>query len=74
MQLLLLEYEWTPAVATLFRPVLLRAVAALVEAAVGGSHAGAAPQPSPEMAVALLTVLELAPHTEGWAAGWPGCM
>ena len=45
---------------------MLKAAAALVDAAVGG---GAGPaQPSAELAVALLTVLELAPHTEGCVA------
>ena len=72
VQQLLPLYECTLAVATLFRPVLLKAAAALVDAAVGGS--AAAVQPSAELAVALLTVLELAPHTEGcvgWAAALP---
>lgn len=63
VQQLLPLYECTLAVATLFRPVLLKAAAALVDAAVGGS--AAAVQPSAELAVALLTILELAPHTEG---------
>ncbi len=63
MQQLLPLYECTLPVATLFRPVLLKAAAALVDAAVSGS--AAAVQPSAELAVALLTVLELAPQTEG---------
>lgn len=63
MQQLLPQYEWTLPVATLFRPVLLKAVAGLVETAVGSSGSGSGA--SAELAVALLAVLELAPHTEG---------
>ena len=48
-------YELTLPAATLLRPLLLRAVAALVDEQ----------PPSAQLAVALLSVLELAPHTEG---------
>ena len=77
LQQLLLQHDCTLPAATLFRPVLLKAVAELVEAAVGGGGSGgSAPgssspgtthhvTPSPGLAVALVSVLELAPHTEG---------
>eukprot|EP00887_Chlorella_sp_A99_P000601 scaffold17.g601.t1 len=52
------------AAVTLFRPVLLRAAAALVDAALA-SAPGAPALPGPELAVSLIAVLELAPHTEG---------
>lgn len=71
LQELLVQYDVTLPAATLFRPVLLKAVAGLVEAAIGsrrgGTGRGGAVQPGPELAVALLSVLELAPHTEGCA-------
>ena len=66
LQQLLVLRDCTLPAATLFRPVLLKAVAGLVEAALGSQ---ASVQPSPDLAVALLSVLELAPHTEGCAGG-----
>lgn len=70
LQQVLVEYDFTLPAATLFRPVLLKAVAGLVEGATTAAATGASGQepavfPSPELAVALLSVLELAPHTEG---------
>lgn len=66
LQQLLVQPECTLPAATLFRPVLLKAVAAMVQAAVVGGGSGDGQQgPSPELAVALITVLELAPHVEG---------
>jgi hypothetical protein len=63
LQRLLVQYETTLPAAALFRPVLLKAVAGLVVGAADGIASGQ--QPSAELAVALLSVLELAPHTEG---------
>lgn len=75
VQQLLVQPDLTLPVVTFFRPVLLKAVSGLVEAAVGpgdnrGGSGGPQPGPgtlqgSPELAVALLSVLELAPHSEG---------
>lgn len=71
LQQILVQPECTLAAATLFRPVLLKAVAGLVEDALSDSgksssnSSGRGHQIGPELAVALVTVLELAPHTEG---------
>ena len=66
LQQLLVQYDYTLPAASLFRPVLLKAVAAMVEAA--AATPALAPRStaafSPQLAVALLTVLELAPHTQ----------
>ena len=64
VQTVLVHYGCTKAAVTLFRPVLLRAVAALVEDALSGSSDAIA-LPSAQLAVVLVTILELAPHTEG---------
>ena len=66
LQQLLVQYDYTLPAASLFRPVLLKAVAALVEAAVAPAPAppSSTAAGSPQLAVALLTVLELAPHTQ----------
>jgi hypothetical protein len=60
LQQLLVLHDVTLPLATLFRPVLLKLVAGVVDAAAGSNA-----QHSAELAVALLSVLELAPHTEG---------
>ncbi|KAL4440107.1 hypothetical protein ABPG75_003108 [Micractinium tetrahymenae] len=70
LQQVLVQPECTLAASTLFRPVLLKAVAGLVEGALSSSSgatssSSAGHQIGPELAVALLAVLELAPHTDG---------
>jgi hypothetical protein len=72
LQQLLVQYDFTLPATTLFRPVLLKAVAGLVGTALnngkGGCSSATGVRPGPELAVALLSVLELAPHTEGCVA------
>lgn len=63
MQAALLEYELTLPAATLFRPLLLRAAAGLVDDALTGPPRS--PGPSATLAIALVSLLELAPHIEG---------
>ena len=69
LQALLVQYDFTLAAATLFRPMLLKAVAGLVELMTGvgqlPSRSLGSVQPGPELAVALITLLEMAPHVEG---------
>ncbi len=66
LQHILVQPDCTLAAATLFRPVLLKAVAGLVDAALRKTETSSSGQQiGPELAVALLAVLELAPHTEG---------
>lgn len=60
LQQLLVLHDVTLPLATLFRPVLLKLVAGVVDVAAGSNA-----QHSAELTVALLSVLELAPHTEG---------
>lgn len=68
VQQLLLRPDATLHVATIFRPLLLRVVARLVEGVAGSSSGGSSGQtgtmPSPEAAVALVTVMDLAPQCQ----------
>lgn len=76
-QRLLLRPSLTAGVAALFRPVLLPLASALVDARLAGvghaAHPGACPRstsmaPHATVAVALVTLTELAPHLSGCAA------
>ena len=78
VQRLLLRPALTAGVAALFRPVLLPLASALVDArlsgaghggAAGGGPSGALEASHGAVAVALVTLTELAPHLSGCAGG-----
>jgi hypothetical protein len=66
LQRLLLLPSCTAPAAGLFRPLLLRATTQLVAAAAAG---GQQAPPGADLAVALPSLLELAPHLDRWAPG-----
>ncbi len=77
VQRLLLRPDLTLQVATIFRPLLLRAVARLVQEVCGAAKGqpGPSASPSAEAALALVAILDLAPQCERYAAGpgsWDG--
>ena len=66
LQKALLQPSMTLAVGSCFRPLLLPLVDSVVEQALGAGHQGGASHAA--ISVALISLLELAPHLERFAA------